>query len=183
MSRLDARLRGRIREPHRHAVGQPQIDGDDVARDQVLFAVERDQPLQRGRDVGFRQPHVDAVLQPQVPAPLAHQDRGAHEGAQRGIAVEQREEFLGARLGAAPDHQRQLDQARRDIGLEHGAVVGDDRDLPVLLPEREGLALLDADLQLARIELEHGGVGDPGIGLEPFARLLDVEKQQRRACR
>ncbi len=55
--------------------------------------------------------------------------------------------------------------------------------LPVLLPEGEGLALLDADLKLAGIELEHGGVGDPGIGLEAFARLLDVEKQQRRACR
>ena len=83
LGRVDARLRGRLREPHRHAIGQPEIDGDDIARDQVLFLVERDQPLQRGRDVGFRQPHVDAVLQPQVPAPFAHQDRGAHEGAQR----------------------------------------------------------------------------------------------------
>ena len=180
LGRIDARLRRSLGEPHGHAIGKPEIDGDDIARDQVLFLVERDQPLQRGRDVGFRQPHVDAVVQPQVPAPLGHQHRGAHGGAQVGIAVEQREKFLCARLGAASDHQRQLDQARRHIGFEHGAVIGDDGHLSVLLPERERLALPDADLQLARIELEHGGVGDPGIALEPFARLLDVEKEQRR---
>ena len=44
----------RLREPHGHAVGQPEIDGDDVARDQVLFLVERDQALERGRDIGSR---------------------------------------------------------------------------------------------------------------------------------
>ena len=44
---------------------------------------------------------------------------------------------------------------------------GDHRDLAVLLPEREGVALGDRDVQPAGIELEHGRLGDPGIGLEP----------------
>jgi len=160
-----------------------KLRADQIRAEQQRVAterVERNEPRQRGRNVGFRQPHVDAVLQPQVPAPFAHQDRGAHEGAQRGVAVEQRQEFLRARLRAAPDHERQFDEARRDIGSEHGAVFGNDVHLSVLLPQREGLALLDADLKLAGIEFEHGGVGDPGIGLEAFARLLDVEKEQRR---
>ena len=29
---IEPLLRGRVRQAHRHAVGQPQIDGDDVAR-------------------------------------------------------------------------------------------------------------------------------------------------------
>ena len=109
-----ARLRGRVGQPHRHAVGQAADRSATMSRViRFLLAVERDQPLERAVDVGLRQPHVDAVLQPQVPAPLADQDRGAHLVAQRGIAVEQREEILGPRLGAAADHQRQPRQLRR----------------------------------------------------------------------
>ena len=78
LERLVARLRRRIGEPHRHAVGQPQIDRDDVARQQLFVAIERHQPVERLLDIGFRQAHVDAVVEPQVPAPLGDQDRGAH---------------------------------------------------------------------------------------------------------
>ena len=95
------------------------------------------------------------------------------------MAIEQRQEFLGPRLGATADHQRQAGQAWGYVGLQHGAVIGDDRDPAVLLPERERDPLLDADLQLAGIELEHGRIGDPRIGLEPLARVLDVQEQQR----
>src|SRR5262249_53241376 len=63
--------------------------------------------------------------------------------------------------------------------FEHGAVVGDHRYVSVLLPQRKRPAFLDADLQLARIELEHRGVRDPWIGLEALARLINVEKEQR----
>src|SRR5262249_14771595 len=83
------------------------------------------------------------------------------------------------RLRPLAHDEGQLDETRRNIRFEHGAVVGDDRHVPVLLPQREGLAFLDADLQLAGIELEHRGVRDPRIGLEALARLIDVEKEQR----
>ncbi len=73
--RRSPRLRGGVGQPHRDAVGKAKIDGDDVAGDQVLLPVERDQPVERSLDAGLRQPHVDAVLQPQVPAPLSDQDR------------------------------------------------------------------------------------------------------------
>ena len=49
----------------------------------------------------------------------------------------------------------------------------------VLLPERESLPLGDADLQTVGIKLEHGRVGDPGIGHEPGARRLGIEEQKR----
>ena len=52
----------------------------------------------------------------------------------------------------------------------------------MFLPERERRTLLDADLQLAGIELEHAGIGDPRIALELRARLLDIEEQQRRGA-
>src|SRR5262249_32000789 len=124
-------------------------------------------------------PHVDAVIQPQIPAPFAHQHRRADEVAHGGIAIEQSEELLGFRLRSLTDDEGQLDETRRDIRFEHGAVVGDDRYVSVFLPQREGLAFLDTDLQLAGIELEHRGVRNPRIGLEPLARLIDVEKEQR----
>ena len=96
------------------------------------------------------------------------------------IFVEQRQEILGPGLGADADHQRQLGEtAAPAIGPDHGAVVGDHLDLAVALPEREGVALGHRDMQPARIELEHGGFGDPGIGLEPRPRLAGVEEQQR----
>src|SRR5262249_41724872 len=92
---------------------------------------------------------------------------------------EQGEELLCFRLRPLTNDEGQLKETRRDIRFEHGAVVGDDRHAAVLLPQREGLAFLDADLQLAGIELEHRGVRDPRIGLEALARLIDVEKEQR----
>src|SRR5262245_56257788 len=67
----------------------------------------------------------------------------------------------------------------RDIGLEYGAIIGDDRYASILLPQRKRLALLEADLQLTGIGLEYRGVCDPRIGLEVLANLLNVEKRQR----
>ena len=130
--------------------------------------------------LGFRQPHVDAVLEHDVPAPLGDENRGAQLVADRGIFVEQRQEILGPGLGADAHDQRQLGEMLPGIGLDHGAVVGDHLDLAVALPEREGVALGHRDMQPARIELEHGGIGDPGVGLEPRPRLAGVEEQQRR---
>ena len=129
----------------------------------------------------FRQPHVDAVVEHHVPAPLRHQDGRAQPVADQRILVEQRQEVLGAGLGAGADHQRQIGKTLGHVALDHGAVIGDHRDLAVLLPQRERLALGDRDVQPAGIELEHGRLGDPGIGLEPGAGLGGVEEQQRRA--
>src|SRR5262249_4231385 len=82
-------------------------------------------------------------------------------------------------LGCLGGDEGQVDETGRDIRFEHGAVVGDDRYVSVFLPQRKGLAFLDADLQLAGIELEHRRVRNPRIGLETLARLIDVEKEQR----
>ena len=60
---------------------------------------------------------------------------------------------------------------------------GDHADPPVLLPQRECLALLDLDLQPVGIDLPHRGFGDPWARLEAGAGTLDVEKQERRAPR
>src|SRR5262249_28449183 len=73
-------------------------------------------------------------------------------------------------------------QAWRDVWFKHGTVVGDDRNAAVPLPERKRLALAYADLELAGIELEDVRIGDPGIGLEPCARPLDIEEDERAAA-
>ena len=65
------------------------------------------------------------------------QNRGEHVVVNLGIAGEQFEKFLGARFGAAADHERQRHVGPRHERLEHGAVGGDHADAAVLLPERE----------------------------------------------
>ena len=67
-------------------------------RQDLLVAIERDERIERARDVGFRQAHVEAVLEPQVPAPFGDQRRGPQIAADLRIAIEQCEEF--ARLDA-----------------------------------------------------------------------------------
>ena len=89
------------------------------------------------------------------------------------------EERLGGLAGALADHQRQRKELVRRQRLEHGAVGGDQRDAPLVLPERERLAFLDLDAQSARVKLEHGGVRDPRIGQQPRARVAGIEEQQR----
>ena len=186
LERLGARLRGR--RPRAAPSRGRQAADRSTTMSRVSSFFSRSSATSRSSallDVGFRQPHVEAVLAA-AGSSAARRPGSTARTCSRivGIAIEQREEVLGARLGAAADHQRQPHQrAASTIGLEHGAVVGDDGDAAVLLPEREGLALGDGDLQLAGIELEHGRVGDPGIGLEPLARRLDIEEQQRGACR
>jgi hypothetical protein len=96
--------------------------------------------------------------------------------------VQQRQEILGPGLGADAHDQRQIGEALGHIAFDHGAVVGDHRDLAVLLPERERIALGHRDVQPAGIELQHGRLGDPGLGLEPGAGLGGIEKQQRAAA-
>ena len=65
---------------------------------------------------------------------VADQHQGANEVAHGGIAIEQSEELLCFRLRPLAHDEGQLDETRRDIRFEHGAVVRDDRHVPVLLP-------------------------------------------------
>ena len=67
------------------------------------------------------------------------------------------------------------------MGSEHGPVGGDHRDLAVVLPEREGFAFLERDLEPARIELAHRRLRDPGHAFEAAAGSVDIEEQQRGA--
>ena len=52
---------------------------------------------------GIRQA-VDAVAEPQIPAPFRHQHRGAHRRANVGVTVDDGEEIFGLALRAAPNH-------------------------------------------------------------------------------
>ena len=97
------------------------------------------------------------------------------------VLLQQSEEILGAGFGTLAHHQRQRHETPRHIGLKHRSVGRNHRDPAVFLPQREGRALGDVDLQAARIKLLHGGVGNPRVGLQLVARGRGVKKQQRRA--
>ncbi len=174
-----ARLRRRIGEPHGNAIGQPQIDRHDVARQEFFLAIEPHQPLERLLDIGFRQADVDAVIEPQVPAAFGDENRSAQHPADIGKAVDDGEEIVARALCAFADQKRQAAIAILDERFEDRTVGGNDADGAVLLPERKSLPLGHADLQTVGIKLEHGGVGDPGIGHEPGARRLRIKEQKR----
>ena len=144
--------------------------------------VKLDEAIERGGDVAFRQLHIDAVGQPQIPTPVRHQDRSAQRRADIRIAVDDSEKILGLAFGVAADHKGQAEIAVLDEGLEHGAVGGNHAQPAVLLPQRKSVTLGDRDLQPVRIELEHGGVGDPRICQQPLARRIGVEEQKRGAA-
>ena len=117
-----------VGQAHADAIRQAQIDHGDVARQELLVAIELDQPVERGVDIGFRQRTSMPLVEPQIPAPLRHQDRRPQQRPDVGITVDNGEEILGLALGAAADHERQAEIAILDERLEHGAVVGDDAE-------------------------------------------------------
>jgi len=176
-----ARLGRRIGKLHRHAIRQPEIDDGDVAARQLVVALEPGQPIERLVDIEFRQPHFDAIAQPQVPAPVGDQHRRPHIVAQRREPIEQCEEFPGAQLRAVAHHQRKVRIGRRHVRLEHGAVTGDHPDPARLLPQGERFALGDRDHQAIGQQLLDGRFRDPGIGLEAGAGIGDIEEQERGA--
>ena len=50
------------------------------------------------------------------------------------------------------------------------------------MPQRERRSFGDIDLELTWIKFQHGGVGDPGIGLQLVAHHGGIKKQQRRTA-
>ena len=118
----------------------------------------------------------------QIPAPVGDQNRGLDRFGDRRIALEQVDNVLRRVFCAATDYDRQRHEALRHIGFQHGAVGGDHIDAAVLLPEREGPALLDLDAQAVGIKLEHRGLRDPRVAQQPMAGLRGIEEQQRGAA-
>src|SRR5476649_1375216 len=76
-SRRRLRIVGRASLPEIELVRQPKIDDAEFTRQQLVVAVERDQPLERRDRVLLRQPDLDLFLKDQVPAALADPYRGA----------------------------------------------------------------------------------------------------------
>ncbi len=62
---------------------------------------------------------------------------------------------------------------------DHAAVLLDQGKIFAVLPDREGLALLQRDLDRAGIDLAHRDVLDPGQFGKLAAGLVDVERDQR----
>ncbi len=87
----------------------------------------------------LRQPHVDAVVEAQVPAPLADEHGRGHPLLQLRLLRQQVEQALGAlRRVVAHDHQ-QLGVVAQVRGLDHLAVAADQEQLLLALPQRQRL--------------------------------------------
>ena len=63
--------------------------------------------------------------------------------------------------------------------VDRRAVLGENLDLAVVLPEREGLALDEADRHAIRKQLLDGRVLDQRVRQQALARGADVEEGQR----
>ena len=120
-----------------------------------------------GVDVVFRQPHVEAVLQPQVPAPFGRP--GSRRAPARGCRDSDRataRNSLACASAPRADDQRQAEIAvARRTARARCRRRRSRRRVPSFCQSAKASRSVIADLQPAGIELEHGGVGDPRIGL------------------
>ncbi len=91
----------------------------------LLIAIERDHGFDRLGRACFRQADIDAVLEPQIPAPLGDQHIGVNLLLQLRIEVHHRKKIGSLDIGALADDQRQMRDMRGDEGLDHDAVARD----------------------------------------------------------
>src|SRR5580704_1311562 len=148
-------IRRRLRpRPQHQPIGQPHINDLQRPVEQRVILLQHHQPLDRHRITTFRQHHVHAAAQLQVPPPLADPHRRHHPRQQPGMrrqSIDQRRR--GARC-ARPDHQRQLPELP-DVLVGHRLTVAiDQHELPLVLPDRERPPL---------DELHHDGIGQPPL--------------------
>ena len=158
-----------------------------MSRDRIFFS--RSSATSRSSACStlvFRQPHVDPVLQPQIPAPLSHQDRGAQrDRGFRDSGRAWRENPWPARSAPRADHERQaavsvLDRTARAPCRRRRSTL----TWPSFCHSAKAWRSVIADLQAVGIELEHARIGDPRDWPSSRARAaVGVEEQQRRRAR
>src|SRR5690606_4062753 len=86
---------------------------------------------------------------------------------------------IGRLLGSSvADDQRQHRMAAAVEGSDHAAVALDDGELRAVLPDREGVALLDADFERIGIDLADRSGLHPGQPDDALASGLGVEADE-----
>ena len=147
----------------------------------LLRAISADELDQRRLGVALRQPHVDAVAQLQGPAALGDEDAGAESlDDLRRLARRSAEEALRRALAPSPTTSGRSAKLRSRSSSITRAVGGDDRDLAVVLPEREGLALDEGDEQRGSDRACGPSTSSTsGLAISRVARRGGVEEGQR----
>ncbi len=183
---------GRMRPAQHHLVRQAQIDDAHVLFQEAVLVLQVGEARPGRRRILLRQLHVDAVVEAQVPAPLADEHGGGDAILAASAAGQQVEQGFGAlRRVVAHDHQ-QLGVFAEVGGLDHLAGAADQKQLLAALPQRHRLGFLDRHQQpvgIAPLDLRRH---DPGQGGQPLAHRIDVERRAaarraprrgRRGCR
>ncbi len=84
------------------------------------------------------------------------------------------------RVGA--NHQGESGKPVELVTLDHGAVAVDQGDAALVLPQRQGLAFLDLQINgVGQTARDHHRF-DPTQGLHPLTRLVHVNRQNRHAA-
>ena len=97
--------------------GSRRSTDGDVARQKLLVAVERDQPVERLLDIRLRQLDIDAVVEPQIPAPLARPEskRAAPTGCRDSGRRPRGNPWRGARRRGRPPAAARDSGSRRTV--------------------------------------------------------------------
>ena len=86
------RLRRLGRQENRRPVPKPHVDRDDVALQDARGLLDFSQPVPRRLGVVLGQPDDGAVVEVQVPAPVADPNRGLDPRRQHRLAIHQVEQ-------------------------------------------------------------------------------------------
>ena len=171
--------------PHHEAVRQAQVEHLQRPVEQSVGLLERDEPLHGGSLVPFGQQHVSAVIEPEVPAPLADADGRDDVGAEHGLRrelVEQPGRVL--RRARAYDERQDLERRgvlRRVLGGYDLARAVDAHELALVLPDREGVPLNEVhDEGAGQASLDVRAL-DPGQALDAVPDAVEREAEERLA--
>ena len=153
------------------AIAEPHVDRGKRAIEQRVLLLKLHQPIERRDLVSLRQHHIGAVVEPQVPAPLADAHRGDDALLQVGTIGQRVDQHGGGSRRARADDERKLAEFGDVLVGDDLAVAVDQHELALVLPDGERTAFLQEDDDGAGQPALDGGVLHPGQGFHTLARL------------
>src|SRR5216684_405017 len=118
-----------------------------------------------------------------VRAAAADAHGGGDMGGEIGLGRDYVDERCAVCGGVGADEHDQVAEAVEAVGRDHHAVAVDQHELALALPEGEGLALDETNVERVGEAPLHRGRAYPRHRLEPPLRLRRIDSEERRAAR
>ncbi len=172
---------GLLADAHHGLAGQAHVEMDEALAEQprrLIHPIELGIGVLRGL-VALGQRQRLARIEADVPAAIADPARARDQRLQPRRRVHHARERGRMRVGVGADHDRQIGHRLRIDRLQHDAVLVDQVELALILPDRRRLALDDVDEQRVGQPPRDARVRHPAILQQLLADLAEVDERHR----